>query len=228
MEYKIYLVEDEENLNSILTSYFEKEGWNVTSFLNGEKAQMAIKDHPDLWVLDIMLPGIDGYQLIKDIKSDNADIPVIFISARDADLDKVIGLEMGSDDYLAKPFLPRELVIRTKKLLERVYKSSKAVYKAERVEMFPYSIDEIKRMVYLNDELINLTSKEFDLLLLFVKNQGSAFSRENILNTVWGDDYFGNDRVVDDLLRRLRKKMPELNIETIYGFGYRINSVKRK
>jgi two-component system, OmpR family, response regulator CssR len=226
MSYKIYLVEDEENLNRILTSYFEKEGWEVTSFLNGIDAENAIKDHPDLWVLDIMIPGIDGYQLIKEIKDDNFDIPVIFISARDADLDRVIGLEMGSDDYLAKPFLPRELVIRTKKLLERVYKNSKAVCKSEKLDIFPYIIDETKRMVYVNNILINLTSKEFELLLFFVKNQRHAFSREEILNFVWGEDYFGNDRVVDDLLRRLRKKMPELNIETIYGFGYRMNSAK--
>ncbi|GMQ55690.1 secretion stress-responsive two-component system response regulator CssR [Vallitalea sediminicola] len=223
MSYKIYLVEDEENLNSILTSYLQKEGWDITSFLNGYDAEKAINDYPDLWVLDIMLPGVDGYELIKEIKETNSDIPVIFISARDADLDRVIGLEMGSDDYLAKPFLPRELVLRIKKLLLRVYKGKTTRDRSNKLYIFSYYIDEAKRMVYLNDNLINLTSKEFELLLLFVKNKNYAFSREDILNSVWGEDYFGNDRAVDDLLRRLRKKMPELNIETIYGFGYRMN-----
>lgn len=224
MSYNIYLVEDEENLNSILTSYLQKEGWDVTSFLNGHDAEKAINDFPDLWILDIMLPGVDGYELIKEIKEANSEIPVIFISARDADLDRVIGLEMGSDDYLAKPFLPRELVLRIKKLLLRVYKGNTKSNSSNKLYIFSYYIDEAKRRVYFNDDLINITSKEFDLLLLFVKNKNHAFSREVILNSVWGEEYYGNDRVVDDLLRRLRKKMPELNIETIYGFGYRINT----
>ena len=161
-------------------------------------------------------------QLIKEIKNDCEDIPVIFISARDADLDRVIGLEMGSDDYLAKPFLPRELVIRTKKLLNRVYKNSNKISDNNLKSFGVYKIDEEKRMVRFEDNIIDLTSKEFDLLLLFINNQGKAFSRENILDSIWGEDYFGNDRVVDDLVRRLRKKMPKLNIETIYGFGYRM------
>ncbi|KYH35461.1 transcriptional regulatory protein CssR [Clostridium tepidiprofundi DSM 19306] len=220
--YNIYLVEDEENLNNILKSYLEKEGWNVKSFLNGVDAQKNIKNRPDLWILDIMLPDIDGYQLIKEIKNDCENIPVIFISARDEDLDRVIGLEMGSDDYLSKPFLPRELVIRTKKLLNRVYKNSNKIPDNSLKSFGVYKIDEEKRMVKLYDNIIDLTSKEFDLLVLFINNQGKAFSRENILDSIWGEDYFGNDRVVDDLVRRLRKKMPKLNIETIYGFGYRM------
>src|SRR6056297_986758 len=121
MSIKIYLVEDEENLNRLLTSYLEKEGWDVKSFLTGIEAQKVIKDNPQLWILDIMLPDIDGYQLIGEIKDYAPQVPVIFISARDADLDRIVGLEKGSDDYLAKPFSPRELVIRTKKLLKRVY-----------------------------------------------------------------------------------------------------------
>jgi len=220
--YNIYLVEDEENLNNILKSYLEKEGWSVKSFLNGVDAQNNIKNRPDLWILDIMLPDIDGYQLIKEIKNDSEDVPVIFISARDEDLDRVIGLEMGSDDYLAKPFLPRELVIRTKKLLNRVYKNSNKIPNNSVKSFGVYKIDEEKRMVRFEENIIDLTSKEFDLLVLFINNQGKAFSRENILDSIWGEDYFGNDRVVDDLVRRLRKKMPKLNIKTIYGFGYRM------
>ncbi|WP_298841745.1 response regulator transcription factor [Clostridium sp.] len=222
MDYTIYLVEDEENLNSILTSYLQKEGWNVISFLKGKDAQEEIHNTPHLWILDIMLPDIDGYQLIKEIKNNNELTPVIFISARDADLDKIIGLELGSDDYLAKPFLPRELIIRTKKLLERVYKNEANNLKENNTMLGYYLVDEDTREVSKGGRVIELTSKEFDMLVFFMDYRSQAFSREQILERVWGEDYFGNDRVVDDLLRRLRKKMPDLNIETIYGYGYRL------
>lgn len=220
MSYKIYLVEDDKNLNLILTTYLKKEGWEISSFFTGEEALNAIKTPPDLWILDIMLPDIDGYQIIKEIKSTTPNIPVIFISARDADIDRILGLELGSDDYLSKPFLPRELVIRTKKLLERVYKTPMEI-----INIQPYTIDEKSRRVKKGEDIINLTSKEFDLLAFFIKNRNQALSREQILKCLWGEDYFGTDRVVDDLVRRLRKKMPELNIETIYGYGYRMIAV---
>jgi len=215
--FRIYLVEDDENLNLVLTTYLEKEGWQVTSFLTGKDAKDAIINPPDLWILDIMLPDIDGYQLIKEIKLTSPKVPVIFISARDADIDRVLGLELGSDDYLAKPFLPRELVIRTRNLLERVYGVNNEV-----LDIPPYTIEERSRRVKSQNSLIDLTSKEFDLLLYFAKNQGIALSREQILEAIWGANYFGTDRVVDDLVRRLRKKMPDLRIETIYGYGYRM------
>lgn len=220
MSYKIYLVEDDKNLNLILSTYLKKEGWEISSFFTGEEALNAIKTPPDLWILDIMLPDIDGYQIIKEIKSTTPNIPVIFISARDADIDRILGLELGSDDYLSKPFLPRELVIRTKKLLERVYKTPMEI-----INIPPYTIDEKSRRVKKGEDIINLTSKEFDLLAFFIKNRNQALSREQILKCLWGEDYFGTDRVVDDLVRRLRKKMPELNIETIYGYGYRMIAV---
>lgn len=222
MSYTIYLVEDEENLNNILTSYLGKEGWIVTSFLNGMDAEKAIINQPHLWILDIMLPDIDGYELIRKIKIANNDTPVIFISARDEDLDRILGLEMGSEDYLAKPFLPRELVIRTRKLLHRIYNNPNSENKYNVININEYFIDEEKRSVKEKDTEIDLTSKEFELLMLFVKNPSIAFSREQILNKIWGQDYFGNDRVVDDLMRRLRKKVTKLKIETIYGYGYRL------
>lgn len=220
MSYRIYLVEDEENLNELLSSYLCKEGWQVQPFLNGEGASKAISDHPDLWILDIMLPDIDGYRLLKQIKAESPDVPVIYISARDAELDRVLGLEMGSDDYLPKPFLPRELVIRTRKLLERIYGTHQEDNRSMLIA--PYWIDEKRRQVILNGQELDLTSKEFELLILLANHQGQAFSREQILDSIWGDDYVGSDRVVDDLVRRLRRKMPEFRVETIYGFGYRL------
>ncbi|MDR7855090.1 response regulator transcription factor [Tissierella sp.] len=216
MSYKIYLVEDDENLNLVLTSYLKKEGWDVVSFLNGGEAEKFIASPPNLWILDIMLPDIDGYQLIREIKQATPHIPVIFISARDADIDRVVGLELGSDDYLPKPFLPRELVIRARNLLDRFNHNSMIN------NLPPYTINDSSRLVSLDNNLIDLTSKEYDLLIYFAKNQGIALSREQILDHIWGNDYFGSDRVVDDLVRRLRRKMPKLDIETVYGYGYRV------
>ena len=220
MSYKIYLVEDEENLNDILKLYLQKEGYEVTSFLNGELAKSNIDNKPDLWVLDIMLPDIDGFALLKEIKEKDKDIPVIFISARDADLDRIIGLEMGSDDYISKPFMPRELVIRVQKLLSRVYSSDKS---GQVVTIEGYTVDMNKRLVNQSSEEISMTSGEFDLLALLINKKGGAVTREQIINILWGDNYFGSDRVVDDLVRRLRKKMPRLKVETLYGHGYRLS-----
>lgn len=216
MSNTIYLVEDDENLNIVLKSYLENEGFSVKSFLNGLDAKKNIENPPELWILDIMLPDIDGYQLIKEIKSTTPDVPVIFISARDQDIDRVLGLELGSDDYLAKPFLPRELVIRAKNILGRQKVDLK------RSSLGEYRINEDSRQVSLDGNVIELTSKEYDLLVYFSENKGRALSREQILFHIWGDDYFGSDRVVDDLIRRLRKKVSKLNIETIYGYGYRV------
>lgn len=220
MSYKIYLVEDEENLNDILKSYLQNEGLQVSTFLNGQSARDAIDNNADLWVLDITLPDIDGFQLLKEIKEKNKDVPVIFISARDQDIDRIIGLEMGSDDYLAKPFMPRELVIRVQKLLNRVYNSDKV---KQVIIIEGYTVDIDRRLVKFNDEVVSTTSGEFDLLLLLINKKGGAVTREQIINNIWGDNYFGSDRVVDDLVRRLRKKIPELKVETIYGHGYRLS-----
>lgn len=212
-------MEDDENLNLVLTSYLENEGWQVASFLNGEGAKKLIMDPPDLWILDIMLPDIDGYELIREIKKSTPNVPVIFISARDADIDRVVGLELGSDDYLAKPFLPRELVIRAKNLLNRLQPKVSLIDNLK-----PYVINHASRIVNYREDVIDLTSKEYNLLILFSENPNIALSRDQILNQVWGNDYFGSDRVVDDLVRRLRRKMPHLDVETIYGYGYRVNN----
>lgn len=221
MGYKVYLVEDEKNLNYLLYSYLKKEGWEVQSFLTGLKAKNAILDNPHLWILDIMLPDIDGYQLIGEIKNKYPETPVIFISARDDDMDRVIGLEKGSDDYLAKPFSPRELVIRSNKILERVYKINDL--KRNYMSYNNYNISISKRKVLTSEgHEIELTTKEFDLLIFFIRNVQQAFSREQLLLHVWAENFLGTERVVDDLVRRLRKKLSNLKIETLYGYGYRL------
>ncbi|OXM16966.1 response regulator transcription factor [Paenibacillus herberti] len=222
--YTIYLVEDDLNLNQILAYYLQQEGWDVVAFMNGEEAKQAIDDKPQLWILDIMMPGMDGYQLLKEIKHHNSNMPIIFISARDADLDRIVGLELGSDDYLAKPFLPRELVIRARKLLERIYGQpgrDNATLKTFKVAT--YLIEGQARSVKSElGENIDLTAREFDLLMYFVLHPGQLIQREQVLRQIWGEDFFGTDRVVDDLIRRLRKKMPDLRLETVYGSGYRL------
>jgi len=216
---KIYLVEDEETLCTLLQKYLIQEGYDVTVFFDGMTAIEHVTDHPHLWILDINLPGHNGYELIKAIKTKHSNIPVIFISARNEELDRVIGLEMGSDDYLPKPFLPRELVLRTNNLIERFYES--AATEEKLLEIDGYTINAANRSITYGKENIQLTSKEFDLMYYLIQNRNQALTREQVLVSVWGVDYFGSDRVVDDTIRRLRKKLSHASINTIYGHGYR-------
>ncbi len=216
--YNIVLVEDEKDLNNLIKAYLEKEGYNVTSYYNGTDAINNIDKPAHLWILDIMLgDDVSGYDIIKKIREVDTDIPVIFTSARDKELDKIIGLELGSDDYVTKPYSPKELVLRVNNIIKRVYAKDN-----KKISYKDYVIDLDKRMALLNDKDLCLTTLEFDLLYMFVTNKKRSFSRDDILNNIWGENYFGTDRVVDDLIRRLRKKMPLLDINTIYGYGYRL------
>lgn len=217
--YKICLVEDEESLNDLITAYLKKEGYEVVSCKTGKSA-LEVMEKIDLWILDIMLgDDISGYDIIKKLREKDTQVPVIFTSARDQELDKIIGLELDADDYITKPYSPKELILRVNKLIKRVYNKD-----FSKIEYEDYSIDMERRSIYDNKEQkeIILTTLEFDLLLMFLKEKGRSFEREEILNKVWGNDYFGSDRVVDDLVRRVRGKMPRVNINTIYGFGYRL------
>lgn len=217
MKRVISIVEDEKDLNELVKRYLEKDGYDVRSHLTYESASAQIHN-PDiqLWILDIMLDNRSGFELIEEIRKVNPIVPVIFMSARDKEFDRIIGLEKGSDDYITKPFSPKELVLRVNNIMRRVYKDD------DRIEVDGYEIDLVQRKVYQHEIEIELTTKEFDLLMMFVRNKTIAFSREQILERVWETNYFGSDRVVDDTLRRLRKKLKALNIHTIYGYGYRL------
>lgn len=218
--YSICLVEDEMDLSNLIKTYLEKESYQVIQFAKGNDAIKYIGNHVDLWILDIMLgDDINGYDIIKAIREKDINVPVIFTSARDQDLDKIIGLELGSDDYITKPYSSKELVLRVNNIIKRVYKKESL----STIFYLDYKIDKDKRIATYLDKEIKLTTLEFDLLLILLNNLGNSFSRDDILNLVWGNDYFGSDRAVDDLVRRLRKKMPDLNISTIYGFGYRLS-----
>lgn len=218
MKYTIVLVEDEIDLNNLIKTYLEKSGYNVISYYKGQDAINNTNIDAHLWILDIMLPDeISGYDIIKKIREENEHMPVIFTSARDKELDKIIGLELGSDDYITKPYSPKELVLRVNNIIKRVYSQELTKIKYEN-----YIINIEKRTVTENNNEISLTTLEFDLLNMFITNKNKSFSRDDILNIIWGENYFGTDRVVDDLIRRLRKKMPNLNINTMYGYGYRL------
>ena len=218
--YKIGLVEDEVDLLKLIKNYLEKANYEVITFTKGNDAINYIGNKIDLWILDIMLgDDVNGYDIIRAIRKDNQDVPVIFTSARDQDLDKILGLELGSDDYITKPYSPKELILRVNNIIKRVYKdlnTNVIVYEG-------YTIDLDKRTIFEGSLEVKLTTLEFDLFILFLKNKDKCFSREEILNCVWGSDYFGSDRVVDDLIRRIRKKLPNINLKSIYGYGYRLS-----
>lgn len=216
MKKVICVVEDEKDLNELVKRYLEKEGYIVNSYLTFDEAYSNLDNYCDLWILDIMLDDKSGFDLIEEIKARNKNMPVVFMSARDKEFDRIIGLEKGSDDYITKPFSPKELVLRVNNIIKRVYKDN------DKISINGYEIDENQRTVTCGDQSIELTTKEFDLLMLFVKNRGQAFLREQILERVWEENFYGSDRVVDDTMRRLRKKMPNINIVTMYGFGYRL------
>ena len=214
----IYLVEDELDLSNLVIKYLSKEGHVVRHFTNGEDALEHIKDSVDLWILDIMLPGsVSGYDLIKEIRN-KSNTPVIFTSARDQDIDRVLGLELGGDDYLSKPYSLRELMLRVKNILLRATPEPKN----DLIKFGPYAVNPIERSVSYNGTIIELTSKEYDLLWFLLDKKSQKFSRDEILYAVWGNDYTGSNRVVDDLMRRLRNKLPHLRVETLYGYGYRL------
>ena len=218
MKKVICVVEDEKAINDLVNQYLKKEGYEVRSYYTYEEASAHVMDDDvHLWILDIMLDDKSGFDLIEEIRLQGRDIPVIFMSARDKEFDRIIGLEKGSDDYITKPFSPKELVLRVNNVIKRVYKDDN-----NRIMVDGYELDEEKRKVFDHGVEIDLTTKEFDLLMLFIKNKGMAFNRDKILTSVWEENYFGSDRVVDDTLRRLRKKLPNLNIHTIYGYGYRL------
>lgn len=218
MKRVINIVEDEKDINNLVAQYLRKEGYEVHSYYTYEEASAhVVDDDVHLWILDIMLDDKSGFDLIEEIRLQGPETPVIFMSARDKEFDRIIGLEKGCDDYITKPFSPKELVLRVNNIIKRAYRDDN-----NRISIDGYELDEEQRKIYADSVEIELTTKEFDLLMMFIKNKGIAFSRDKILENVWDENYFGSDRVVDDTLRRLRKKLPNLNIHTIYGYGYRL------
>ena len=212
----VFIVDDEKLIVKGLRFSLEQENMKVDCAYDGEEAvEMARNNQYDIILLDVMLPKLTGYEVCQLIR-EFSRVPVIMLTAKGDDMDKILGLEYGADDYITKPYSPKELVLRVNNIIKRVYgKTENTLYEG-------YNIDLDKRCIYENDKEIVLTTLEFDLFMLFFKNKDKCFSREEILASVWGSDYFGSDRVVDDLVRRVRKKLPKLNLNAIYGYGYRM------
>ena len=225
---KILIVGDEDNIRMLLRFNLEKAGYEVLEADNGQKALELVKSNKlDLILLDLMLPVIDGLEVCKQIKAhpETAHLPIIMLTAKSDEIDKVIGLELGADDYLSKPFSPRELLARIKAVLRR---SIPVDTPRQNVQCKDLLINTGSYEAFLKGEKLELTPKEFELLLLFTSHPSQAFSREKLLEDIWGYEYFGDTRTVDVHIRHLRAKLSaslELAeaIETVRGVGYRFN-----
>lgn len=222
MNYHVGLVEDDTNIQKIVAAYLRNEGYKVSVMDTAERGwELWENDPPDMWILDIMLPGMDGYEFCRKIRN-VSEVPIIIISAKDEEIDKILGLELGGDDYLTKPFSPRELIARVKRLFKRTLPKDVPVIDGERIRTDPLLIYKNERRIFFDGKEYETTAKEYDMLLLFAENPNRAFSREELLMKIWGEDYFGSDRAVDDLIKRIRKKLPEIPLETVWGYGYRL------
>jgi two-component system, OmpR family, alkaline phosphatase synthesis response regulator PhoP len=226
-DYKILAVDDEEHIQELLRFNLENSGYKVTCCGSGTEALKIIKgEKPDLVLLDVMLPGIDGYDVCKEVRKDNniSSIPIIMITAKSEELDKILGLELGADDYITKPFSVRELLARVKAVLRRTaIQPMDSVYKFENI-----TVDFEKHEVTKEGKRIELTLKEFEVLEILIKNKGRVITRDFLLDKVWGYEYFGETRTVDVHIRHIRQKIEEDDkspkfIETIRGVGYRFN-----
>jgi len=218
----ILLIEDEDEIADLLKMYFEKEGYRLVHAVSGEQGLERLRDRDARVVLlDIGLPGMDGIEVCRRIRSDS-DVPVIMLTARDSEVDKVVGLEIGADDYVTKPFSPRELVARVKAVLRR---SEERPVKSQVLEVGDFTVDSGRREVITpTGDAVRPTAREFDLLWYLAEHPGLVLSRNQILEAVWGYDYFGETRTVDVHIRQLRKKLDGIPIETVWGVGYRLES----
>jgi DNA-binding response OmpR family regulator len=217
----ILLIEDEDEIVDLLRLYFEREGFRLLHAETGEKGLDRLRERdPRAVLLDIGLPGIDGIEVCRQIRS-SSEVPVIMLTARDSEVDKIVGLELGADDYVTKPFSPRELVARVKAVLRR---SEERPVAPRTISVGAYVIDAGRREVRTpGGEVIRPTAREFDLLWYLGKHKSLVMSRAQLLEAVWGYDYFGETRTVDVHIRQLRKKLDGIPIETIWGVGYRLD-----
>jgi DNA-binding response OmpR family regulator len=218
----ILLIEDELPIAEMLRGFFERDGFDFQHVETGEDGLNRLKQRPvDAVLLDLNLPGMDGVDVCRKIRL-FSDVPVIMLTARDSEVDKVVGLEIGADDYVTKPFSPRELLARIKAVLRRMEERRP---ESTAIDVGGFVIDSGRRQVTTPaGEVVEPTAREFDLLVYLAENRGMALSRSQILQAVWGYDYFGETRTVDVHVRQLRKKLDGLPLETVWGVGYRIAS----
>ncbi|MFZ5354899.1 MAG: response regulator transcription factor [Bacillota bacterium] len=221
----VFIIDDETSIRDLLKKYLEREGYKVTTFSDGYNVISELdRLEPDLLVLDIMMPGMDGLDLCKEIRK-TSDVPIIFVSAKDEEFDRVLGLEIGGDDYLSKPFSPRELVARVKNIFKRLEKPS--VSNKSEIYIDNLVVNKEKRYVGVDGCELKLTTKEYELFEFLVSNRGKPFNREQLVERIWGYDYIGDSRIIDDLVKRIRKKLSDagsqVEIVTVWGYGYKID-----
>jgi two-component system, OmpR family, alkaline phosphatase synthesis response regulator PhoP len=221
MAQKILVVDDEQNIRDLASLYLQKEGFTVETAANGRIAveRFAIVQ-PNMVILDLMMPEMDGFEVCRELRREH-DVPILMLTARSDDVDKIVGLELGADDYMTKPFNPREMVARVKAILRRFEGGRKP---QNALTVANLSVDKARREARINEQLLELRTKEFDLLAAFVENPGIALTREQLLESVWGYEYAGETRTVDVHVQHLRSKLTgaDVSIETLRGVGYKL------
>jgi len=219
----ILVVDDEANIIDLARLYLEQEGYRVEEAMDGQQALEKIDSHePALVILDIMLPEVDGFEVCRRVRAES-DVPIIMLTARDDDVDKIVGLELGADDYMTKPFNPRELVARVKAILRRAEQAPRR--DGAPIHIGDLTIDPPRREISVAGEVVETRTKEFDLLLTLVEHKGIVLSREQLLNLVWGYDFYGQTRTVDVHIAHLRKRIAasdQVRIDTVTGVGYKL------
>jgi len=221
MAQKILVVDDESNIRDLAALYLEKEGFLVESAANGIDAIARFQQtNPAMVVLDVMMPGMDGFEVCRELRREH-DVPILMLTARSDDVDKIVGLEIGADDYMTKPFNPREMVARVKAILRRFEGGRKP---QNAIAVANLSVDKARREAKIDEDHLDLRTKEFDLLVAFVENPGIALTRDQLLGSVWGYDYAGETRTVDVHVQHLRSKLSgaRVQIETLRGVGYKL------
>lgn len=219
---RILIIDDEPSIHTVVSAYLDAEGFEHLSTMDGPSGLKAARSFkPDIIILDVMLPGMDGIELLANLRRDS-DVYVIMLTARTEEVDKIVGLSVGADDYLTKPFSPRELIARIKAALRRLQGATSSAEGALVLTFAHLRIDLSERRVWLGQQLIELTAIEFDLLVTLAQNQSMVLSREQLLEKVWGYEYFGDTRVVDVHIGHIRQKLGDDRlIQTIRGVGYR-------
>jgi DNA-binding response OmpR family regulator len=218
----VLVVDDEPNITQLAQMYLEREGFRVEAVGDGKAALEAVARHdPALMVLDVMLPELDGFDVCRQLRADGNPILILMLTARDEDIDKIVGLELGADDYMTKPFNPRELVARVRAILRRADRPAKST---EPLHLGDLTIDPGRREVRVDGDPVDLRTQEFDLLLTFAESRGMVLSREQLLQQAWGYDFYGQTRSVDVHVAHLRKKIAasSVQIETVTGIGYKL------
>ena len=223
---RIYIIEDEEEIVDFVTEYLRAENYEVEAFYRGDTGLTAVMESPpDLLILDIMLPGINGLEILKTLRN-KLYIPVILLTSRIDEVDRILGIEIGADDYITKPFSPRELVVRVKSIFRRIKAVKQEMTQSKRIAMGNLSLDLEHRKIISRNKEIDLTSTEFIVLKIMVKSPGRVYSREELLFIIWGDDFSGETRTIDVHIKNLRKKLAEAGgsanfIQSVRGVGYK-------